>query len=221
MSSQRSLRLRLSAGIIFAALFAHVASFALAVSRYPGGTWCDRKTVGHSFWSNYLCDLLHTHALDGQENPGAPFARVAMLSMVAALATFWLAVPGRGRGGAVTRGAGALSVLGMIAVSLLPSDRFGSIHGAAVMLAGSSGFLAMALSVHAVSQLFGQRYLGVLGGVALLVAMVDMALYAKLYFLGGDCLPVLPALERVAVLLLIGFLAGAGATLLGSDRESD
>jgi hypothetical protein len=207
-------------GAILFALFVHVACSAAAIGRYPGGTWCDRGSDGHSLWANFLCDLLHAHALNGQENPGAGLARVSMLALIAAFALFWASV---GRGAVPTLGsrvlsvAASLSVLGMIAVPLLASDRFPRGHGAAVMLAGGPGFLAMSLSVMIVFRQ-GQRTLGSVGALAILISIVDMALYVKSYFGSGDCVPLLPVLQRIALVLVLGFLAGVAVRSFETDQ---
>lgn len=211
---------RAQGGAILFALFVHVACSAAAIGRYPGGTWCDRGSDGHSLWANFLCDLLHAHALNGQDNPGAGLARVSMLALIAAFAVFWASV-GRDAIPSVSlrvmRVAAFLSVLGMIAVPLLASDRFPRGHGAAVMLAGGPGFLAMILAVVLVFR-EGQRTLGAVGALAIAVSVVDMALYVKSYFGSGDCVPLLPVLQRIALFLVLGFLAGVAVRSFETDE---
>jgi len=208
---------------MLSALFAHLACSVVAIARYPGGTWCDRQTVGYSLWSNFLCDLLHEHALNGAENPGSGPGQLGLVALVIAIATFWSAVSTldstrRGTSRAI-RVSGGLAVALMMAVLALPSDRFGSLHGRAVMAAGAPGFLAMTLSLTALGRKPGYRVLAVVGGLALAFGMADMAWYAKAYFGGGDCVPALPLLQRVAVLLLLGFLVGLAVALFGTDAD--
>ncbi len=44
-----------------------VACFGIAIALYPGGTWFNRRAEGHSFWMNFLCDLMQSRALNGEE----------------------------------------------------------------------------------------------------------------------------------------------------------
>src|SRR5262245_11347506 len=83
--------------ILAVAALSAIATFlpllAIAMARYPGGTWCDRGAIGHQFWANYLCDLLHARALGGVGNPAAPFARAGMLALVVGVWALFLALP--------------------------------------------------------------------------------------------------------------------------------
>lgn len=209
---------RAAGGAILLALFVHVTCSAAAIARYPGGTWCDRGSEGHSLWANFLCDLLHADGLNGQPNPGATLARLSMLALIAALGLFWASL---GRADPPTlmlrvlRYCASLSVLGMILVPLLASDRFPRAHGAAVMTAGVPGFVAMILSVVIVHR--KERLLGLLGALAIAISLADMALYVKSYFGSGDCAPLLPVLQRVALLLVLGFLAGVAVRSFETD----
>lgn len=115
-----------------------VALFGAAAFVYPGGTWFDRGAKGHSFWLNFLCDLLHAHALNGQDNArGAALTRAAMLSLLVGLAAFFslvalLETP-VSRAGRVARITGALACMCGVAVPLTPSDLYPRAHTAAVL----------------------------------------------------------------------------------------
>src|SRR4051812_39804109 len=85
-----------------------LACFGFAAASYPGGTWTDRRAPGHSLLRNYLCDLMQTRALNGQEaQAGSIAARGGMTVMMVAVGAFFaliagLAPPGS-RAGKVTR----------------------------------------------------------------------------------------------------------------------
>ena len=67
---------------------------ASAMALYPGGTWEDPGARGHSFWSNYFCDLMRPQALNGAPNPiAARLSEWGLLALVASLLPFFLAVP--------------------------------------------------------------------------------------------------------------------------------
>lgn len=171
-------------------------------------------------WGNFLCDLLHAHGLNGVPNTGSGLARVSMLALIAALGLFWWSVvrsapPTSGR--RVLAASAFLSVFGMVLVPLLASDRFPRAHGAAVMTAGVPGFVAMILSVAIVYR--QHRWLGLVGAGGIVFSLADMALYVKSYFGAGDCVPLLPVLQRIALLLVLGFLAGAAVRAFDTDAQ--
>jgi hypothetical protein len=197
-----------------------VALIALAMARYPGGTWCDPAAVGHRFWQNFLCDLLHVRSLSGAANPGAGLARLAMLALIAGFLPFWLVLPAlfplRRRTALWLRRIGAISVCAMALVPLTPSDRFGSVHGLVVMSAGAPGFAAAALAVWAELATPSRRWLGALGAAMLGFSFADMAIYAHHYFGRVDCSPVLPLVQRIALVLVLAWMAASSVALLRS-----
>jgi hypothetical protein len=203
-----------------AAILAAVAAFVwlelAAMHEYPGGTWWDRSTRGHRFWQNYLCDLEWRVALDGQSNAlGARYAQAGMLLLIAGFVPFWWIAPrlfGPTRGpktlGRVVRALGLASVAGMAAVSLMPSERFGALHGVAVVVAGVPGLSAALLAIFGL--LRGEprpRVAGFLGAAMLVFAMLDFILYVRTMALGGPGPLLLPAAQKVAVVLLLGWMS--------------
>src|SRR5260370_38051545 len=114
-----------------------------ATCLYPGGTWWDSTTRGYRFWENFLFDLEWRVALNGQPTQGAShLAQAAMLILTTAFIPFWLSVTrlfDRPRLAILVRSFGLASVVGIIAVVLMPSDRFGVLHGIAVVVAGLPG----------------------------------------------------------------------------------
>src|SRR4030095_15920305 len=85
---------RALAVVLLALLAGGAVATVVAAAQYPGGTWMDRSTPGHSFWGNFLCDIARDPALDGRPHPGAPWGRAAE----------W----GRGRGWGAVTGPGPL-----------------------------------------------------------------------------------------------------------------
>lgn len=200
--------------MLVACVVAFAALEGAAMALYPGGTWWDATTRGARFWQNFLCDLEWTVALNGEPNHvGARLGQAAMLVMVAALAVFWWIAPGmfpsRRRLGAAVRALGLASVGGSIAVALMPSERFGALHGVAVVAAGVPGALAALLAV--VGMLRGEppgdsRAAGLVGAAMLALALVDLALYANTMVHGGPGPMALPAVQKVALVLLVGWM---------------
>lgn len=209
---------------LFACVGAFVALIVPAMALYPGGTWWEPHAVGHRFWSNFLCDLEWRTTLNGTPNPvGAPLAEGAMLSLVLAFVPFWpLAArlfPGRPRLGAAVRILGWTSVAGMIAVALMPSERFGPLHGVAVVVAGLPGLSAAVLA--ATGQLLVRRTLpGALGAAMVLFAVADFVLYVHTMLHGGPGPLLLPAAQKVALLLLLAWMLVVGAETKSDASET-
>jgi hypothetical protein len=202
---------------LVACVGAFVALIVPAMALYPGGTWWDPHALGHRFWTNFLCDLEWRTALNGMPNPvGARLAEGAMLALVLAFVPFWpLAArlfAEHPRLVAAVRVLGWTSVVGMIAVAIMPSERFGAMHGVAVVVAGLPGLSAAVLA--ATGQLLARRRLpGALGAAMVLFAIADFVLYVHTMLHGGPGPIVLPAAQKVALLLLLAWMlvVAAGA----------
>jgi hypothetical protein len=195
-----------------ASVVAFVAFFYAAACAYPGGTHFDHASVGHDLWRNTLCDVTRTTALDGRPNGAAcTLARIAMIVLAGGLGLFFALVPrlfrARARTAAVVRALGALASFGAVAVVLLPSDRFGALHGVAVVCAGIPGLAAALLSLHAlVRERTRARVVVAFGALALGVATVDFALYVSELVSGGPSQLAVAVLERVATALLLAWM---------------
>ncbi len=218
MTSQRA------AGIgILCLNLGFVALSCVAMTLYPGGTWLEPARAGHAFWANFLCDLLHTQALSGADNSsGALFARLAMLAEAGALVLMWWAAPflfpRRSNLGKGIRILGVLSTLGTLAVVLLPSDRFGALHGVMVLLASVPGFGAAVLTVSALLESETHRVGGAFGALALLTSLVSFVLYARTQFFGAALTVSVPASQRIATFAVVAFCVAVALRLLSPMR---
>ena len=179
-------------------------AIALAIRAYPGGTWWDRARVGHLFWENFLCDLLHHPALNHSPNRfGAQMATAGMLAFVVGLCVFW-SIAGQLLC-CLPRVSKLITMLGVMgtplvaAVPLLPSNRFPRMHTAAVTLGGLPAILALVL----ISLGFyfephiSRRFRAATSGFTLLV-LACLGLYARESVFVGSSLRILPVLERIA-----------------------
>jgi hypothetical protein len=213
-------RTRALAALSLISVAAFLGFTGIAMARYPGGTWCEPAGGADRLWENFLCDLLHVRSLSGAENPGAGFARLGMLALVAGFLPFWLALPelfrARPRTGLWLRSVGVLSVVSLVLVPLTPSDRFGAMHGIAVMGAGVPGFAAAALAVSAQLGTRPLRALGLLGASALATSLADMAVYVHHFFARVDCAPWLPVVQWLALGQVLVWMAASSLALLGS-----
>lgn len=200
--------MRRAAAAIVAAEGAFVALLVPAIRAYPGGNDWQQGRRGHDFWLNYLCDLSRGVALNGEPNQrAAALAQAAMTALTLGLVPLWWSLPqflrSRPLLGRMARALGSIAAAGTLAVIWMPSDRFGPLHGIAIMLAGAPGLTALLLAVYGLlREEPAPRLAAVLGGAMLVVAGVDFALYVK-YF-GIDAAPVaIPILERIANFLLL------------------
>ncbi len=197
---------------VLASVVVFVALEGGAMALYPGGTWWEPSAHRHRFWQNFLCDLSWRTALNGQDNrTGSLLAQAAMLVLVAGFVPFWLLAGERGARG--IRPLGFASVLGTAAVTLMPSERFGAMHGMAVMVATTTGLAAAVLAV--VGQLrSGARLAGWLGVAVLGTAGLDFVLYVQTFASpsGGPGPLALPAIQKVALGLLLAWMTVVAET---------
>lgn len=202
MASIATLRL-----LTLALLGAFVALLVAAAYAYPGAPAFD--------WArNYWCDLLHERAAGGASNAlGAALAKAGFAALGASLVSFWLVVSTRAGKPNLVRFvavAGALSAMATAAVGIVPSDRYPALHPPLALLAGGVGFVCTAISI--VAPLGNRRAtrLETLFGLPLLAAAaLNIVLYVNAAYLGGSPSAALPAVQKVATLLLLGWMGSA------------
>jgi hypothetical protein len=104
---------------------------------------------------------------------------------------------------------GLLAAAGTVAVTLMPSDRFGALHGAAVLTSGVPGLTAAALAVVGLVVAGPRpRIEGWLGAAMLTFAMVNFVLYASHYLAGVEGTPLVPAMQKLALCFLLAWMVG-------------
>ncbi|HEY0469944.1 MAG TPA: hypothetical protein VGC79_37415 [Polyangiaceae bacterium] len=203
--------------------------FAAAMWVYPGGNWSDRAAHGHRFFANYVCDLTQPVSLSGVNNRlGSRLAQLAMLCFAGALAGFFWLLPGyfqpNSRAAAWVRGLGESAVVSYVAVPFMPSELFGETHAWLALLAGALGLSAALCAVWALLRSSREpraRALGVVGALALAVASLHAVLFAR-YLYAGEAPPlIVPAVQKVAALLLSGWILGVAWLTLSRPREID
>ncbi len=197
------------------AVIASVATFALlmssAMALYPGGTWCDERTIGHRFWKNYLCDLTWETTLGGGDNHrGAIAARAAMVALAIGLGLTWRLAARAGAGGPTSRVVSAcapIAVAGMIAVTILSSETMGRLHGAVVLAAAGPGLVATGLSVRLLARAEARpRVMTALGVAMMVVGALDLALYTWHLARPAGCDPWTPLVQKVALAMVLQWM---------------
>jgi hypothetical protein len=189
-----------------------VLGVALAMWNYPGGTWWDRACSGHSFWENFLCDLLHDPALNQMPNrTGSALATAAILIFIVGLGVFWsMAHRWLDQASIAARWMGALGVFGAVSlafVPLTPSNHFPRLHTTAVLLGGLPALTTFLLfCVSLVRQGRIAPLLRLFTAILGLLVVMGLGLYAQHVIVGGPSLRVLPLVERLAVIMLLGWM---------------
>jgi hypothetical protein len=210
MDSEDASPVRFGSAAIAVSLGGFLVLIVLAMMAYPGGTAWDASTRGHDFWLNYLCDLERETALNGEANVlGARLAQSAMFLLGLGAVPFWWSMPRLFEGGSglatAVRWLGTVSFWGMMGVAFLPSDRFGSFHPFLMALAGVPGLAAAACSIAGLAR--KQKAAAAIGAVAMVVAAVDLALYAK-HLSGPDAGPMaIAVLERLSLILVLVWMS--------------
>jgi hypothetical protein len=214
-----SARIRLSeivAPLVLSSVFVSFVLFVFAANAYPGGTHFDHFAVGHDFWRNTLCDVARSTALGGASNAiGASLARTAMTIMAIGVGGLFLLLPDRfassPRLGLAVRVLGCIAVPAAIAVVFLSTDRFGVLHGIAIVVAGIPGLAAAVLAVIGLLREPARtrpRWITRIGVVALLIAAADFVLYVQELLTHGSASVAVSVLERLAALLVLAWMIG-------------
>lgn len=194
--------------IVSLALF--VALTAAAMAAYPGGSWVDPRAIGHSFWDNFLCDVQQPVAIGGGDNTlGARLALCGVLAMIVALACGWVLVARMipVRVGRVVRALGMGSSFALVLLPLTPSLRWGIVHVIAVVLAGVPALVAGVVAAGAlVRDRAGHPSLRVVSALLVVAVAVDGGLYAHHVVADTHVTTLLPALQKVAAILLAAWL---------------
>jgi len=225
IAASATLRIRAASTAMLAAAGAFVVLFMLAVRAYPGGTDWDRAASGHHFWRNYLCDLARAVALDGEPNPvGCLLAQAGMVVLALGLLPLWWLLPhlfpSHARLGTAVRVLGSLAAAGALAAVLMPSDRFGAWHAVSIMLAVPPGLLGVLLAVGGLACEERVPRVGAgIGAAMLLTTGIDWVLY--FYYLSGTAPMIVAVLEKVALILLLAWMATVSVRVARHPGSTD
>lgn len=207
--------------LIALALFC--AAMMAAMASYAGGSWLHPHAPSHSFWENFWCDLLREPAHNGLPNRRAvALASLGFVAIAAALGGFWLEVSRllpawRAR---FVQTAGVISAAVTAVVTLVPSDRFPSIHPPAVLTAGVLGFTCGCLcSAYALTHARRMPVFAISSLVLIAASGINLVVYVQVaYFTATDTI-VLPVAQKVATLALVAWLI-SGLAAASSDRAT-
>jgi hypothetical protein len=212
-----------------------MALVGLAMSLYPGGTWYDRRAVGHSFTHNFLCDLMQTRAVNGVENPlGSVVTQVAMVIILIALAAFFVQVARLGSPEArvtkITRRAGVFACVLGCSVPLVQADLFFAAH-LVVVVAAFIPALVATVAAFVICLKSPQVPLWIRGLALLTIgaATLDFLLYVLGYGMAWGLVPSvgrqllnlsLPVIQRIATLALLAWVVALSVHRLWRSRAA-
>jgi hypothetical protein len=207
---------RAGAAVLLALLGAGAVATAVAAARYPGGTWMDRRTAGHSFWGNFLCDIARDFALDGRAHPGARWGRAAEWTLVLALGLFFSVAAALVEPPRVRRTIGVLGAVAAVGMLLVPVSS-GVPHALALLAGAGPGFTATVLLL---GGLRGKPVLLRLGQAALALAALELALFLGFHErFGARTVPLaVPAVQRLALLGAVAWMGACAVAVLNRRR---
>ncbi len=197
---------------------------------YPGGTWFDRETRGHSFAKNFLCDLMQSRALDGEPATfGAPLARIGTVAMLVGIAAFFVLVSHferpPSRAARITRGAGLAACTIGLAVPLAQSDVHHDLHMVVVLSAFAPALVAACAAAWVSFRArASSRWVRVFAAITLASGAFDGLAYAYAYACAfAHSVPVqrevlyalLPGFQRIATMGTVGWI---GAVCVRASR---
>ena len=203
---------RAIAALLLALLAAGALASVVAAARYPGGTWMDRATVGHSFWGNFLCDIARDRALDGRPHPAAAWGRMAEWALIVALGLFFWVAPAlvepRRRRWTI-RLLGAVATLGLLLVPITS----GVPHAVALVAGAGPGFAATLLVLRGLRH---RPALARLGAASLGLSALELGLFLGFHErFGATHVPLaVPAVQRIALLVSVAWMAACAIAVL-------
>jgi hypothetical protein len=219
-------RVRIWAGVILATVSGFLALMGASMARYPGGTWFDRGTVGHACFGNFLCDLVAEQAINGQPNPaGSQLAWLAFLTLTAGILPVWWLLPELARDcprlGRRVRGLGMVGTLVLAAVPQITSERCGHCHTVMVTAASLSNFGALAVALMMLKRsAWAPRWMTRWTSVLLLASLVAFGCYAPFAWRGELGPPLVPLLQKVATLVLLGWMLAVALAAWARAKRS-
>jgi hypothetical membrane protein len=199
------------------ALIAAVGLTTVAMLLYPGGTGLDPTTRGYSIFHNSLSDLGSTVAWDGQANSGSRFLLAASIILVLAgvgcLVTLIRVYSSSPTTSWLARTAGAAILLagaGLIGASVMPQDRYSTLHGRFTLLAVGAFPVATALLSLATALNARFRRRVPIGWFALTCVVVAWALVIPVQPTTDLQLAISVTLQKVALIALLAALVFQG-----------
>lgn len=184
-----------------------VVAMIAAAALYPGGSWTDPDAQGFSWLRNFWCDLLRSRAINGADNGlGKQLASVSFAALGAALWPYWWVaasvLAGTRKKWVAPLGMVSAACLG--AMAFLPSDQYPVLHG---VVALGGGLLGIACACVCVATRLPEEPASSLrrvsGSAALVLSLLNAALYVYVAYGGGDETAAQPLVQKLATAALL------------------
>jgi hypothetical protein len=173
-----------------------VLLYCLAAFNYPGGSQADNHSKGFSWLHNYWCNLLNERSINGDLNPGRPYALAGMLVLCLSLGWFWYCfafyVPLKTSQRTAMQFSGALSMC--IAFFI-----FTSLHTIVINIAGAIAVVSLVFTFMGLRKM-KWRKLFAFGLVNLALVILNNGLYY------GGGLRYLPVVQKITFLLFLSWI---------------
>lgn len=185
--------------------------FVVAASYYPGGTTESTSTVGYSWAHNFICSLFAPRALNGAANPARYVAVPAMLLLCVSLGVMFrrisTRVDSRLHKSTIEIGGIGSMVYGFLVVTPM--------HDLMVTISLLFSVVALLATTHLLSI---ERRWWLSGGGAMGIALLLVG--ATMYY-GKVAYSLLPVVQKVSLLICIGWLLIVHYTKIGTEAETN
>ncbi|MBO6575240.1 MAG: hypothetical protein JJ896_07495 [Rhodothermales bacterium] len=181
--------------------------FAVASSLYPGGTGLDPDSVGYSWSHNFISALFAPEALNGEANPGRPFAVAALLLWCLSLGVSFKRISDQPR----SRGHRKLIEIAGIGAAVYAALVATPMHDLMVRIGLVFSLTALLTTVH--FQYTARAWkLAAWGVLSLGLSVLSATLY-----LTGSTYEFMPVIQKANVLSVVLWILFSGYADLGSD----
>lgn len=201
MGRNKILILPIAGILVFAGLY------VIAAALYPGGSQHYPAAVGFSLKHNYWCNLVNERSIDGNVNPGQPFALAGMIALALSLSTFWYVLPGLMSTGIIPRRVVKTSgILAMIPALFIASEH----HDTMMYVSGLLAVIAVTGTLIALYKAQWNKlfWLGILNVIAILLNNI-------LYHSTG-LIRYLPVVQKISFILFLGWICVISIKLFSS-----
>lgn len=195
------------------AIAVYFVLFFVAAEMYPGGSQADLKSTGFSWVHNYWCELMNHEAMNGQPNPGASLAIIAMIFAGSAVGIFFYRLP------LYCRATDAQARVIRVSAALTGGSGvllFGDFHNPALLCFSLAGLITFVTALVILVK-NGHRWFFAAGLTAVLLTQINNVMYYLR--LGVQHIPWFQKIAIAAALLWVAFMNAFFVRLKGPTSD--